>query len=171
MFGWLRRLFRRDSTPTQSAFTYHNGTRTVPADAMQVVRGFMLHEAADYDFEQDCKLAGLPLDDPGLTDEDVRKKLARDVLMATGRLADATRAAFKVGQVADGGLDDEQCLRLLLAFMKWRTAEKKNGSTSPTSASPTPATWGGGRPPPSLLACGSTADADKPSEPQPSPAA
>ena len=154
MFGWL---FRRKDP---AVFTYWNGSRHVLGDAMQIMRGLMLHEAADYDLEHDCKLAGLPTEDP---------RVARDVMRAIGRLADAVRSAFKVKQMDEGGLDDERCLRLLLDFMKWKDSQKKTTNTSPTSAQLTPATSDVLPLQPRLSDSGSTEDEAKPEESQPLP--
>lgn len=164
MLGWL---FRRKpdncifAPREQSTVTYWNGQRTIAGDPQQILRS--LSTDPDCNFDLDWKKAQLPMDEAlGM----------REALAAYDRIIRAARRAFEVKPASDGGLTDKSCAELLLAFMKWLDAEKKNTSFSPTFAKPT-------GPPSSAdhlqgqnsLASTSADHAPTPDAPQPSPMA
>lgn len=113
MFGWLTRIFSRPLVPVDAdIFTYYNGRRWVKGDGLQIMRDLALSEGMD---DISLKTADIP------TVEGVK---ALDKVIA------AARRAFKLKQLAAGGVSDGRVKQIVLEFFAWHDTVKKNSSSS-----------------------------------------
>ncbi|MCC7424822.1 MAG: hypothetical protein IT428_31510 [Planctomycetaceae bacterium] len=130
----------------RAIFRFWDGQRDRLADPMVIHRSLLEH--GEFNWETT----------PALIDVD-NDKISSDALRIT---ADATRKAFGVPELIDGGLTETELLQLLVQFSLYLSSLKKSISppqTSPAATAPKPSGNSTTKP---ASDSGSTCDASKP---------
>jgi len=109
MLGWLRKITGLASPSIEDAYFYSDGTKKVRGDPMGILR--KLSSDPDFDFDRERMLTA------------VEGKVG---IEAMGKLVEGVRRAFDLPPVKDGGLTEPKVMQLLLDFMQWLEAVKKN---------------------------------------------
>lgn len=117
MIGTIRNWFySRVLNRHRLLFRYWNGSRFICEDPFVLFRKLL--NTQDFDLSSDLKAVQL-IPDPKII---VRK---------IEHIARGVREIFQIPDLSAGGLSELECVQLLLEFLRWSEALKKNGVTSP----------------------------------------
>lgn len=113
MFDWLFGSSRSDRA--RNIFRFWDGRENRRVDPLKVWTSLATHPT--FELEVHPKRVDLP---------------GRDGAEALQVCVRAVRDVFRIDEMEDGGLTDEECFALLDRFGNWLTALKKNGNPRPT---------------------------------------
>ena len=120
MFNFLVNYIRNRQ---RMIFRFWDGKKVRGADPIVVWRALLSHP--EFEITRDTELMNVP--EFKISDA------------ARHRLVAATRAAFAVKSLADGGLTEDETVSLFQSFCVYAAELKKNSSNTPISSEPTPA--------------------------------
>lgn len=163
MIAWLRSLFGKKEVPApfdlykpneRTIYSYWNGKEVVQADPMVLYKRM---SDVGPDLEIDLKVASAPMKDASAAQDKAIAKVQK---------------IFEVVPLADGGLTQEEMLKLLFSFCDYIAEVKKkpNYLTAwPNSAAAYAASWAGSPTTPNSLDSGCSENGTSTDVPMPSP--
>jgi hypothetical protein len=144
LFGWLmpRRNLSGYTQGQRDIFPYWDGRRERRGDPLAVDRALQTDPA--FDFKLDPQISQVP---------------TLDGVKATGRVVAATRRAFGIKPLEEGGLTDVECLGLFCDFNVYIRHLEDQARPLASSPGPTASAAGTDSATPNSAASGSTASA------------